>query len=143
MIGYFHGLAKPILKEDTGKIKSVFAFRPTWPPGLYPGPPGVLRHRKSPRSIRNVMRLAQAPRKTRRPALRSFVGNKFERKKRDEEKILSLALALAVCLGLTPSAFAENGSVNTYQADGYAITNMYSIDDEWDGFGPGCPVLFR
>lgn len=57
-----------------------------------------------------------------------------------KKKLLSLALALAVCLGLTPFALAENGSVYTYQTGEYAITNMYSIDDEWDGFGPGCPA---
>ncbi len=57
-----------------------------------------------------------------------------------KKKTLSLALALVMCLGLTPFSFAENGSVYTYQTDEYEITNMYSIDDDWDGFGPGCPA---
>ncbi|MEY8404165.1 hypothetical protein AALA54_12690 [Oscillospiraceae bacterium 44-34] len=57
-----------------------------------------------------------------------------------KKKMLSLALALALCLGLTPFSFAENGSVYTYQTDEYEITNVYSIDDDWDGGGPGRPA---
>lgn len=54
-----------------------------------------------------------------------------------KRKLLSLALALALCLGLTPFALAEDGRIHTYQSEALEITNMYSIDEDWDGGGPG------
>ncbi|NBI11713.1 hypothetical protein D1641_17235 [Colidextribacter sp. OB.20] len=58
-----------------------------------------------------------------------------------KKKILSLALTLALCLGLTVSSSAEKAM--TYEDEFnhfFRLTNVQQVADDWNGLGLGLPI---
>ena len=58
-----------------------------------------------------------------------------------KKKALSLALTLALCLGLTVSSSAEKAM--TYEDEFnhfFRLTNVQQVADDWNGLGLGLPI---